>query len=76
MSKWVGWLSRLINVDPEQWVWRGLCYTSLGLGLLKISGTLALSWWWIALPILLPFLALAILFTVIVVLKFVEVVTR
>ena len=72
----MGWLYRLIDVDPEQWLWRGLCYTSLGLLLLKVGGVLALSWWWVVLPVLLPFLTLAILLTVIVVLKFVELVTR
>ena len=76
MTTWPSWLYRLIDVDPEQWVWRGLCYTSLGLTVLKLTGELTLSWWWIALPVMLPFLALAILFTVIVVLKAVEIVLR
>ena len=76
MTTWPSWLYRLIDVDPEQWLWRGLCYTSLGLLLLKVGGVLALSWWWVVLPVLLPFLTLAILLTVIVVLKFVELVTR
>ena len=72
----MGRLYSLIDVDPEQWLWWGLCYTSLGLALLKLGGVLALSWWWVVTPIALPFLALAGLFTVIVLLKFVEVVTR
>ena len=66
------WLYHLIDVDPEQWLWWGLCYTSLGLLLLKLGGVLALSWWWVALPVLLPFLALAVLSAVIVALKCLE----
>ena len=75
MASW-GWLYNLLDVDPEQWLWWGLYCTSLGLAVLKLDGVLALSWWWVALPVLLPFLALAILLTVVVVLKFVELVTR
>ena len=75
MASW-GWLYHLVDVDPEQWVWRGLCYTSLGLAVLKLAGEVTLSWWWVALPIAIPFLAMGILLTVIVVLKFVELLTR
>ena len=55
----MGWLYRLIDVDPEQWVWRWLCYTSLGLAVLKLAGEVTLSWWWIVLPVLLPFVGTA-----------------
>ena len=72
------WLSRSWwrTLELEEWLWLGLCYTSLGLLLLKLSGVLLLSWWWIVLPVAIPFLALGILLTVIVVLKGIEVATR
>ena len=72
MASWVGWLYHLIDVDPEQWLWRGLCYTSLGLLLLKLGGVLALSWWWVFLPVVTPFAILTALALVILLVRLIE----
>ena len=62
--------------EPEDLLWYGLAALSCLLAALKLLGLLLLSWWWVVLPVSLPFLALAILFAVIALLKAVEVLWR
>lgn len=58
--------------EPEQVIWYGLCALTAILALLKLGGMLLLSWWWVCVPILAPFLALGALLVVAVILKLME----
>ena len=58
--------------EPETLLWYGLWFIVALLAFLKGIGVLLLSWWWVVLPVSLPFLAFAAIITMIVVLKLLE----
>lgn len=62
--------------EPETIMWYSLLFVVALLAFLKGIGVLLLSWWWILLPLVTPFLALATLLLVVLLLKLAEVIIK
>lgn len=74
------WGPKLVNAislpEPETIMWYSLLFVVALLAFLKGIGVLLLSWWWILLPLVTPFLALATLLLVVLLLKLAEVIIK